>query len=76
MTDTPCPSPHKIRHRSRGAAWTALDSLRRSRQGLVSPDLLPYRCVCGAWHIGHDVDALAQRIRTALPNVGKRRRRR
>ena len=61
-----CPTLHKHRHRTRGAAQKAIDSLRRAQPDLTSPDLLPYECVCGSWHVGHSVDSLQQRIRRAL----------
>jgi hypothetical protein len=68
-----CPSPHKHRHASRGAALAAIDSLQRANPDLVSPDLLPYLCGCGSWHVGHSQDSLQTRIRRAIGGGRPRR---
>ncbi|MBS45311.1 MAG: hypothetical protein CMH83_19505 [Nocardioides sp.] len=46
-----CPTPDKQRHRTFEAALKARDSLEQSRG--IDLALRPYRCKCGAWHIGH-----------------------
>ncbi len=61
-----CPTPHKHRHASEHAAAAAIRSLRAAQPGITSPDLLPYECVCGSWHVGHSQDSLQVRIRRAL----------
>jgi hypothetical protein len=46
-----CPRPDKDAHRSFRAAIKARDSLEAERG--IDIALRPYRCVCGAWHLGH-----------------------
>ena len=46
-----CPHPEKVAHRSFRAALKARDSLEAERG--IDIALRPYRCVCGAWHLGH-----------------------
>lgn len=46
-----CPHPEKTPHRSFPAAMKARDSLE-STNG-IDLGLRPYRCACGAWHLGH-----------------------
>lgn len=58
-----CPTPEKQSHASKKAAWRHVDSLRHATP--VSPDLKPYRCRCGAWHVGHSQASLGFRIREA-----------
>jgi hypothetical protein len=66
MSRRKCPTPTKQRHRNRDAAEAAIRNFRRTAEDLLSPDLLPYKCECGAWHVGHSKRALDQRIRQAL----------
>jgi hypothetical protein len=44
-----CPHPEKVAHKSCGAALKARESLDEP----ADLALRPYRCVCGAWHLGH-----------------------
>lgn len=46
-----CPHPEKQRHHNRAAATKARDSLERDKG--IELGLEPYRCTCGAWHLGH-----------------------
>lgn len=48
---TVCPHPEKTAHRSFRAAIKARDSLEAVHG--IDIALRPYRCVCGAWHLGH-----------------------
>lgn len=59
-----CPTPAKQPHRTESQAWAHVRSLRAERGSSV--DVLPYRCECGAWHVGHSKVALDKRIRRAL----------
>lgn len=58
-----CPTPGKRRHRSQEEALQHIRSLYTAGRG--NPDYRPYRCACGAWHVGHDVRSLTHRIRLA-----------
>lgn len=52
----PCPNPSKASYRTWTAAQSAAKHTRR-RGRLENEHLganLPYRCRCGAWHIGHN----------------------
>lgn len=69
---TACPHPEKLRHRSKGSAIAHIRSLYREGKG--NPDLTPYRCVCGAWHVGHDARHFGKRIKIALKGRRKARR--
>lgn len=60
---TACPTPGKVRHATEGKAWGHVRDLRRAKDASV--DLLPYRCDCGSWHVGHSQEALTKRIRRA-----------
>lgn len=52
--ETPCPNPHKARYRTHTAAQRAVRETRRRDDPTKCPGpILPYRCECGAWHIGH-----------------------
>lgn len=64
MTAAKCPATGKVQHATEGAAWAHVRELRRAKGASV--DLLPYRCDCGAWHVGHSQVALAKRVRRAL----------
>lgn len=46
-----CPRPDKVPHRSFWAALKARDSLEVVDG--IDIALRPYRCICGAWHLGH-----------------------
>lgn len=46
-----CPHPEKVAHGSFNAALRARDSLETERG--IDLGLRPYRCECGAWHLGH-----------------------
>lgn len=46
-----CPHPEKHAHRSFRAALKARDSLEAADG--IDLGLRPYRCPCGAWHLGH-----------------------
>lgn len=59
-----CPRPEKHRHPTRDAAQAAIVSLYRAGKG--NPDLVAYQCVCGAWHVGHNLAHFRKRIRRAL----------
>lgn len=59
---TACPTPNKRAHGSETDAWRHANALRRAG---ASVDLKPYRCACGAWHVGHSVVSLMQRVRRA-----------
>jgi hypothetical protein len=61
---TACPTPDKIRHATEGKAWGHVRELRRVYGARA--DVVPYRCDCGAWHVGHSQVALSKRIRAAL----------
>lgn len=58
-----CPTPTKKRHLSEAAAWRHTNALRKHAHG--SPDVQPYLCRCGSWHVGHSRESLAFRIRKA-----------
>lgn len=78
MTEgAPCPNPRKIAHPSEAAARAHLDSLRR-KDG--ADYCRPYRCRCGAWHVGHDRKLLDRAIATAVAagsrNAARARRKR
>lgn len=54
-TGEPCPHPAKTAFRSRREARYALRLLKpkfNTTRGLPKP----YRCSCGAWHLGHPPD--------------------
>lgn len=59
-----CPTPHKHVHRSKPAAYKALQALRADRD--LGPDWNVYQCRCGNWHIGHKPGSLQDRARRAL----------
>lgn len=59
-----CPHTGKQCHTNKGAALAAIRSLNHAGKG--SPDMSPYRCDCGAWHIGHDSRLFRKRIKNAL----------
>lgn len=61
---TACPHPEKTPHRSFNAAMKARDSLEAERG--IDIALRPYRCACGAWHLGH-------RGKNALPKWMRRK---
>jgi hypothetical protein len=46
-----CPHPEKIAHRSLTTALKAREALEREKG--IDLALRPYRCECGAWHLGH-----------------------
>lgn len=73
---TTCPRPEKIRHATKQAALAAIRSLNKAGRG--NPDMTAYRCVCGSWHIGHDLAKFTYRIRRAVRagNRTSRQRRR
>lgn len=60
--DRNCPTPQKVRHTSKTNARK--HALNLQAQG-SSVDLKPYRCTCGAWHVGHSQASLGFRIREA-----------
>jgi hypothetical protein len=47
-----CPQPTRARYATEGAAWGALRG---------TPDRMPYRCPCGAWHLAPTAEARAKR---------------
>jgi maleate cis-trans isomerase len=57
-----CPTPAKRCHASESAAWA---EARATQARDASHDVLPYRCVCGSWHVGHNKQSLTRRIRRA-----------
>lgn len=59
-----CPTPEKHRHRSRIGAVKARDALERDKG--IDLALEPYRCPCGAWHLGH------KRKKTRAPGWARR----
>jgi hypothetical protein len=59
-----CPHPEKRRYASKGDAVEVIRAMYRTGNG--NPDLHPYRCQCGAWHIGHDAHHFGKRIKVAL----------
>lgn len=58
-----CPTPSKQAHDDRASAVRHVRALRRVGG---SVDLHPYRCPCGAWHVGHSQVSLRRRIHRAL----------
>lgn len=59
-----CPTPRKQAHTSRDQAVRHVRALQLRRN--ANQDLHPYRCACGAWHVGHSVVLLRRRIHRAL----------
>lgn len=51
MAEIECPTPGKHRHGSKRDALLAQES--HEREFGIDLSLRPYRCVCGAWHLGH-----------------------
>jgi hypothetical protein len=77
VTAPACPHPHKVKHATRGAALAHIRSLYAAGKG--NPDMTPYLCVCGWWHVGHDLESFRRRIRRATRagnQVARRRKRR
>lgn len=58
-----CPTPGKVKHATKKAAWCHVNDLRKAKHASV--DLKPYRCVCGSFHVGHSQASLTFRIRQA-----------
>jgi hypothetical protein len=63
-----CPHPEKVAHPSEAAALDHRRALIRHRH--ASPDVVPYLCRCGAWHVGHSQQSLLNRIRKARLSTG------
>jgi hypothetical protein len=61
-----CPRPEKVRYPDKAAAKQAIRELYAKGRG--NPDLMAYPCVCGAWHVGHNLTRFKQRIRRSLRN--------
>jgi hypothetical protein len=57
-----CPTPRKVAHVEHGSAMRHMRELQHGRWGR---DLNVYRCICGSFHVGHDVRRLTYRIRQA-----------
>jgi hypothetical protein len=62
-----CPTPSKQPHPTCDAAVRHIKALQHKDGAL---DVRPYRCRCGAWHVGHSQPALRKRIRQALRRTG------
>lgn len=45
-----CPTPWKVAHPNKIKAFAHMFSLRRKNGSI---DERPYRCRCGAWHVGN-----------------------
>lgn len=63
MGNYTCPTPDKQRHGDRKSTARHAKSLQLNKFG--SPDLKPYKCHCGYWHVGHSKASLGFRIRQA-----------
>lgn len=63
MTVRACPTPTKRAYDDKAGA---LGHARWLRRGGASVDVLPYRCPCGSWHVGHSQVSLRRRIRRAI----------
>lgn len=69
-----CPTPEKKAHATKADATAHARALRKYKHG--APDLLPYLCACGVWHIGHSRVHLNKRIRRALYSTEAHQKRR
>ena len=49
--NTPCPTPTKVKHRDRDAAWDQIMAIKAA-EGHGDKYLRPYRCG-DHWHTGH-----------------------
>jgi hypothetical protein len=58
MNDTQCPRPDK-RKLTRAEAEAHVQDARR----YLNPDIRAYQCVCGAWHVGKNLDAFRKRVK-------------
>jgi hypothetical protein len=61
---TTCPHPEKRTYADADEAREVIRVMYRTGNG--NTDLHPYRCPCGAWHIGHDFAHFQKRIKAAL----------
>jgi hypothetical protein len=59
-----CPHPEKRSYAGPAEAKRVIRSMYATGNG--NPDLHPYQCPCGAWHIGHSVVHFKERIKRSL----------
>lgn len=73
MTTPGCPWPTKRVHADQAAARAAIRAMYAAGEG--NPDLQPYKCPTGHWHVGHGRKHFYARIRLALASTPRRKRR-
>lgn len=62
-----CPTPWKTGvYRDKEEALEHVKGLYRKGKG--NPDVMPYQCACGRWHVGHSREHFYKRIRRVTHN--------
>jgi len=61
----PCPTPKKRAHEDQGGADAQRLSMIRNGKD-AGYYLVTYRCICSAWHVGHDGRRFGTAIKKAV----------